>query len=168
MRRSGPGSLLLALVLLTGCGPVRYGFVGGGLPSHIRTVAVLPFDNQTPSPDLQRELHERMRDELQARLGLREASEQRADAIVRGTILRYDTDVPIGFSADPRQATSARRRLQLAVDVEIVDQTTGRTLWQRRNLVADGDYDERAETQGRQRAIEKLVADMIDGAQSQW
>ena len=147
---------------------MRYGFAGGGLPAHIKTVAVLPFDNETPSPDLQRELHERMRREFEARLGLRQASEQRADAIVRGRILRYETDVPISFSADPRQATTARRRLQVAVDVEILDQTTGRTLWQRRGLVADGEYSERAELEGRERALEKLVNDIIEGAQSQW
>lgn len=156
------------MLLVLACGPVRYGFAGGGLPAHIKTVAVLPFDNETPSPDLQRELHERMRREFEARLGLRQASEQRADAIVRGRILRYETDVPISFSADPRQATTARRRLQVAVDVEILDQTTGRTLWQRRGLVADGEYSERAELEGRERALEKLVNDIIEGAQSQW
>lgn len=171
MRPSGllPASLsILLLWALAACGGVRYGFAGGGLPSHIRTVAVLPFENETPSPELQRELHERLRREFEGRLGLRQASEERADALVRGTILRYDTDVPIGFSADPRQATTARRKLQVAVNVEIIDQTTGRTLWQRRNLVADGEYSERAEVEGRQRALEKLVNDVIDGAQSQW
>ena len=156
------------MFVVAACGPVRYGFAGGGLPAHIKTVAVLPFDNETPSPDLQRELHERMRREFEARLGLRQASEQRADALVRGRILRYETDVPISFSADPRQATTARRRLQVAVDVEIVDQTTGRTLWQRRGLVADGEYSERAELEGRERALEKLVNDIVEGAQSQW
>jgi len=52
--------------------------------------------------------------------------------------------------------------------VEILDQTTGKTLWNRRGLVAQGDYDERQEADGRRRAIEKLVRDIIEGAQSQW
>ena len=43
--------------------------------------------------------------------------------MVRGTLLRYDVDVPIGFSADPRQATTARRKLQIAVNVEIAKST---------------------------------------------
>lgn len=155
----------LAILVLGGC---FYGFAGGGLPAHVKTVAVLPFDNETTSPELQRELFELMRRELQGRLGLREASESRADAVIRGTIRRYETDVPIGFSADPAQATSARRKLQIAVDVEIVDQTTGRTLWERKGLTADADYAERAEVQGRRQAIERLVRDMVEGAQSQW
>jgi hypothetical protein len=164
MRRSGV--LSLVLLLTVGCWP--YGFVGGGLPSHIKTVAVLPFDNETPVPELQREIFELMRRQLQGRLGVRDASEARADAVVRGKILRYDADVPVGFSADPQQATTARRKLQIIVDVEIVDQTTGRTLWQRRALTADADYSERGEASGRRQAIERLVNDVIEGAQSQW
>jgi hypothetical protein len=160
------GAFSLVVLLLGACWP--YGFAGGGLPQHIRTVAVLPFDNETTSPELPRELFEEMRRTLQNRLGLRDAPESRADAIVRGTILRYDTDVPVGFSADPAQATTARRRLQVTVDVEIVDQTTGRTLWERRGLTADGEYSERGELQGRRQAVEKLVNDVVEGAQSQW
>jgi len=60
------------------------------------------------------------------------------------------------------------RVVGFAVDVEILDQTTGKTLWNRRGLVAQGDYDERQEAEGRRRAIEKLVRDIIEGAQSQW
>ena len=145
-----------------------YGFAGGGLPDHIDTVAVLPFDNDTPVSVIPRELLDALRPDIEARLGLRSVAEARADAIVRGRIVRYDPDIPIAYSADPNQQTAARRRLELAVDVEILDQTTGKTLWQRRGLVAQGDYDERQEDDGRRRAIEQLVRDIIEGAQSQW
>ena len=170
MRRSGLASILPALLLIfTACiGGVRYGFAGGGLPAHIRTVAVMPFENRTTLPDLTSEIHELLRSELDRRLGLRPAPEQRADALLTGVILRYDADVPIGFSADPRQANTARRKLQIAVDISIVDQTTGRTLWERRNLVVDGEYAERADAEGRQRALEQLINQIIEGAQSQW
>lgn len=171
MRRSGPGSLLLvaALACLLGvaaCWP--YGFAGGGFPTNIRTVAVLPFDNQTTSSDVQREVLDALRRGVESRLGLREAAEARADAVVRGTIQRYETDVPVGYSADPRQATSARRMLQLTVDIEIVDQGTGKPLWQRRGLTAQGEYEEGAEADGRRLAIQRLVNEVIEGAQSQW
>lgn len=167
MRRSGVRSLAVpALVaLLGGC---LYGFAGGGLPKHIRTVAILPFENETASAEVQRELFEQMRRDLQGRLGLRDASESRADAIVRGTITRYDADVPIAYSASRSQTTSARRKLQIAVDVEIVDQTTGRVLWTRKGLTAEGEYAERAEGAGRRLALQKIVSDMVEGAQSQW
>jgi len=165
MLRSGLASLALAL---TAAGCLPYGFAGGGLPAHIRTVAVLPFENETSQPEIQRDLAVVLRRGVESRLGLRDASPERANAVVRGTILRYDADVPIAFSGDPSQATSARRKLQIAVDVEIVDQTTGRTLWERRSLVAEGEYNEGNEPDGRRMALEKLVNDVIEGAQSQW
>ena len=128
----------------------------------------MPFDNQTAAPELQSELLENMREQLQRRLGVRDASETRADAIVRGKIVGYDADVPVAYSADPRQAISARRKLQITVDVEILDQTSGKILWQRKGLRAEGEYAERAEPAGRKLAIEKIVNDIVEGAQSQW
>lgn len=161
-------SLLLVLVLaLSACG-IRYGFSEGAFPAHVKTMAVLPFENETSATELQAELFESMRRKLQQRLGVRDAPQQTADAIVRGAIRGYDADVPVGFSADPRQAVSARRRLQITVDVEILDQTTGKTLWSRKGLQGQGEYAERAELEGRRQAIDKIVNDIIEGAQSQW
>lgn len=166
MHRSGLRSVLL--VLLLGLSSCAYGFAGGGLPPHVKTVAVLPFENETASPELQRELHEALRDQLRSRLGVRDASEAQADAVVRGTIRAYDVDVPIAYAADPTESVSARRRLQLTVDVSIVDQTNGQVLFQRNGLRGDGDYAERAEAEGRRAAITKIINDIVEGAQSQW
>lgn len=156
---------LLFTVTLTGC---LYGFAGGGLPTHIRTVAVMPFDNETATPELPRELQEALRQGMQARLGLRDAPEERASAVVRGTITRYELDIPVGFSANPNQATSARRRLRVLVDIEIVDQVTGKVLWQKTGVSAEGEYADRGEAEGRKQAIERIVTEIIEGAQSQW
>ena len=164
-RRSGIASLLLPL-LLSGCLYTLSG--GGGMPKHIRTVAVIPFENETAAPELTGELHQALRKEMADRLGLRDATEQRANAVVRGKITTYEVDVPVAFSADPTRATSARRRLKLSVDVEIVDQTTGRVLYQRNGISAEGDYAEREEAAGRRQAIQRVIGDIIDGAQSQW
>ena len=167
MRRFGIPELLFALALASGCG-VRYGFTGGGLPAHIRAMAVLPFENETASADLQRELFELLRRDLRNRLGVREGAEATADAVVRGTIKTYDVDIPVGFSADPQQAVTARRKLQVILDIEIVDQSNNRVLWQRRGLRAEGEYAESAEVDGRRAALQKIVSDIVEGAQSQW
>jgi hypothetical protein len=164
MRRSGVVSLLL--LVLTGC---LYTFSGGsGLPGHIRTVAVLPFENETANPDVPNELHQELREAFRSRLGLREAPEGRANAVVSGRITKYEPDVAVGFSADPARATTARRRVQIAIDVEVFDPANGRSLFKRQGLMAEGEYDERAEAAGRRQAIERLINDIIDGAQSQW
>lgn len=167
MHRSGIRSLLFLGLLLAGCS-FPYSFAGGGLPSHVKSMAVMPFENETAAPELQRELHEVLRRELRGRLGVRDAAEQTADAVVRGTIRAYDVDVPVAYSADPNQSVTARRKLQITIDIEIVDQTNGRVLWQRTGLRGDGDYAERAEAEGRRAAINKIVNDIVEGAQSQW
>ncbi len=170
MRPSGARSastlLLLGIaLLLSGC---VYGFAGGGLPPTVRSIAVIPFENQTSSAELQQEFMTRLRRELRSRLGVREAGEAQASAIVRGSITRYEPDIPIAFSADRTQSVAARRKLMLTVDIEIYDQVGGRVLWARKGMTAEGEYAERAETEGRRQAIEKLVNDVIEGAQSQW
>jgi hypothetical protein len=164
MRRSG----VISVVLLAMMGCMPYGFSGGGLPSHIRTVAVLPFENLTSVPEVQQELALALRKELRDRLGLREAAESRASAVVRGTIQRYEADIPIGYSATNKAQTSARRQLEISVDVEMIDQVTGKALWERKGLIKDGQYEERAEESGRRQAIERIVNEIIQGAQSQW
>lgn len=157
---------VLSLLVLAGCFYSLAG--GGGLPKHIKTVAVLPFENETANPEIATELNLELRRELESRLGLREAPEGRAQALVSGAVVRYEPDVPVGYSAAPGRATTARRRVQIAIDVRVVDQTTGKTLFERKGLSAEGEYAERAEPTGRRQAIQRLVADIIEGAQSQW
>lgn len=160
---------ITATLLLTGCRSfLGYGFSGGGIPSNLKTVAILPFDNETSSSDLQRELTDALREALEKRLGLRTATEEKADAIVRGKITRYDLDIPVAISADRSQAATGRRRLAVAVDIEFVVQSDGKPLWKRSGLVAEGEYAERGEANGRKQAIDRIVADVIEGAQSQW
>ncbi|MES2180233.1 MAG: DUF4136 domain-containing protein [Gemmatimonadota bacterium] len=167
MRVSFRALALTASLAVAGCIP-GYGFAGGGLPSHVRTLAIQPFDNETPTPELQKEIFEAMRKELQPRLGVRDAPQEKADAVVRGVVRNYDADVPVGYSANPQQAVTSRRRLQITLDIQIIDQTTGKTLWEKKGLRAEGDYAERDEVGGRREAIKRVVNDIVEGAQSQW
>ena len=161
LSRNGVSALAVAV---SGC---LYGFAGGGLPN-IKTVAILPFDNQTAEPALTKEVNDAVLEAFQSRLGLRLAGESNADAVVRGKVIRYDPDVTVAYQAGPRITDVTQRQVQITIDVEIVDQTTGKTLWQRKGLRAEGEYAERAEPDGRKQAIEKIVTDIVEGAQSQW
>jgi hypothetical protein len=172
IRRSGRSRRLASLCALLLLAPTacitRYGFVGGGLPSHIRTLAIVPFDNETSSPDLPRELYDAMRRDFQPRLGVRDAAQDRADALVRGIVRTYVVGMPIGISADEQQSLTSRRRLQIVLDVQIVDQTNNKTIFERKSLRAEAEYSESDEPAGRREAIKRLVNDMVEGAQSQW
>lgn len=165
MRRFGGLIVSAAVVLSTGC---FYHFAGGGLPPHIHTIAIGAFDNQTASPEIPKELYDQMHRELQRRLGVRDAPTDRADAVVRGVIQSYDADVPVGFSATSAQAASARRHLEITIEIEIVDQSNGRVLYTNKALRQGADYDERGEANGRQEAITKMVQQIVEGVQSNW
>src|ERR1700761_7228551 len=161
------GRLIGSLFILLSAGCI-YGFAGGGLPQNVRTVALSTFDNQTPSPDLPKELYDEMHKALQSKLGLRDAPADHADALVKGVISSYDADVPIAFSANPQQAVSARRRLQVTIEIEIVDQSSGKVLFQAKALRQEADYDERGEPKGRADAITKIVQEIVTGVQGNW
>jgi len=163
-RRYGGVGASVVCVLLAAC---LYRFSGGGLPD-IKTVAILPFDNETPQPVLTKEVNDAITEAIQGRLGLRPAAESNADAVVRGRVVRYDPDVPLAFQPGVGTANVTKRQVQLTVDVDIVNQKTGKSLWQRQGLSVVGEYVPPAETDGRKIALQKLVNEIVDGAQSQW
>lgn len=166
-RRRWLGTLLGAAgaATLAGC----YGFTGGGgLPRNLKTVAIQPFDNQTATPELQREIFEQLRAVMRDRLNLREAPESRADLVVTGTIVTYDVDLPLGASADGRQTSSNRRRLQIVIDIQIIEVATTRALLTKKGLSREGQYAEGGETTGRKNALESIMSDIVEGVQSQW
>jgi hypothetical protein len=167
-----PGLVRLLLSLsLTTLGGCLYGFTGGGLPAGIKTVAVLPFENQTAEPTLTQEITRAVKEAVESRLGLRAAGEEQADALVRGTITRYEPDVPLAITGASGTTSNrvevTNRMVQITVNVEILDQREGKTLWTRSSLTVSGEYTTQ-EVEGRRKALDKLITDIVDGAQSQW
>jgi hypothetical protein len=160
--------LFAPLLLIAGLNGCLYGFAGGGLPPAVKTVALLPFDNQTAEPTLTQEVGNSVREALQQRLGLRQASANQADAVVRGSIVRYEPDLPVQYTGTEGTVSVTRRLVQITVSVEILDQKQGKPIWQRSGLIVEGDYDPGQEAQGRARALDKLVTNIVEGAQSQW
>ena len=155
----------LSVLTLTGC---LYGFAGGGLPPSVKTVAVLPFDNQTPEPTLTQEISRAVREAVEQRLGLRQSAEPQADAVVRGSITRYEPDLPVAYVGGDTVVNVTRREVQITVSVEILDQKQGKSLWQRYGLTVRGVYESGNEREGRRKALDDLVVNIVEGAQSQW
>jgi len=147
-----------------------YKFSGGGLPSSIRTVAVLPFDNLTPEPALTQEITLAVREAVERRLGLRQSGEDQADALVTGTVRRYEPDLPVAYTGNPadNRTEVTKRMVQITLDVKIMDQKENKVLWERLSLTVQGEYNPNEELKGRRVALEKLITDIVDGAQSQW
>ncbi len=160
--------LLACSLPLSGC---LYSFrAGTGFPAHIRTLAVLPFENETTRFELTQELHQVLLQELPRSLGIRPSSEEVADAVVRGTIANYTTSSPLYRSAQAGGAAEvAVRQVSVMIRVEIVDLVDNVILWDSQSLSGRGDFLEaQIEDVGRVEAIEQLVQQIVDGAQSNW
>ena len=165
-RRTIGAAASVALLLSGAC---LYGFAGGGFAPHLKTVAILPFDNLTADPGMTFLVSEAVRDALERRLGLRVAAEATADALVRGRVVRYEPGIALAVqSGTDGNFQVNKRQLQLVVDIELIDQKEGKTVWQRQGLSVIGEYNEGQELDGRRIALEKLTNEIVDGAQSQW
>ena len=140
IRRSG----VVSLLLLAGC---LSRFTGGGLPGHIQTVAVIPFENQTASAEL-RASCPRARSCIAARASRRIRAGPTRSFAARSPSTSQTCRSP---SAPIQSGHDRAPTLQITVDIEIVDQTTGKTIWERKGLSAEGEYAERAEPTGRHR-----------------
>ncbi|MDA0329999.1 MAG: LptE family protein [Gemmatimonadetes bacterium] len=155
-------------VFVTGC---NYSFRAGSFPPpHIRTVAIEPFDNETARFELSAELYDQMLRNLPGALGIRTAGADVADAIVHGSINRYDVVAPNYRAGQPGQAAQVlQRQVNISVSVQIIDLVQNVILWESSNVTALGEFPEGApEDGGRARAIELLVQAIVDGAQSNW
>lgn len=161
-------TVLLAVVL----GACNYTFqAGAGLPPHVRTLAVVPFENETGRFEVTQEVYNALLEELPRSFGVRTAGEEHADAVVSGTIRNYAVATPsFRPSSDGQRAEVVEREVTLTVEIEIIDQVNNVILWDNRSLSARGQFAEASELEedGRRVAITRLVQAVVDGLQSNW
>jgi hypothetical protein len=169
MRRLLISTYLAVTLAASGC---LYSFRAGSFPPpHIKTIAVAPFENETTRFELSGELYEQLFRNLPRALGIRTAGEDVADAVVRGTIVRYDVVAPnYRAGAEGQPAEVLQRQVSITVRVQIVDLVNNVVLWENQSVMSQGQFLEASETEevGRAQAIELLVQKIVDGAQSNW
>lgn len=159
--------VLLAGLLSAGC----YSFQAGTGLTGVETVAILPFDNTTTRLELTQDVQDILLRELPGSLGLRLAGEDQADVVVRGSITTYDLVAPNYRAGDQGQAAEVlQRQVVLTVNVEILNMIERTVLWSGNSIRAQGEYLEASETEdiGKAEALEALIQQIVDGAQSNW
>jgi hypothetical protein len=170
-RPASASALVLALVwLLSGC----YGFQGGGgFPSSIHTVYIQAFDNQTSQFDLDQQIFAKLIEKLPRALGVRPGGQEIADAIIRGKVVRYDDVAQNYRPADQTTNTDVQvlqHQVTVTISIEVIDAKRKVVIWESQGLSGKGEYVPGAQPDlvGRNLAIENLVQQIVDGAQSQW
>jgi len=163
------GFALLAALAAAGCNYTLQ--AGSGLPPHIATLAVVPFENDTDRFEISQELHQLLLDELPRTLGVRTGGEEFAEAVVSGTVRQYLV-LTDSYRPEPggNRTQVVERQVRVQVAVQVVDRINRVILWENAGLSGEGEYLEAAgsEEAGRQLALERLVQGIVDGLQSNW
>ncbi|MFC1682927.1 LptE family protein [Candidatus Zixiibacteriota bacterium] len=163
-------SLLLSLLgglVLFGCGV--YSFSGSGLPSHIRTVAVPVFDNQTAEYGIKENLSDQVIDALVTDGKLKVVQERDADSVVEGTVVEYQNRAYTFDNSENVQEYIVR----IWVRVAYQDVRNRKAIWEEERMEGWGTYDvsidpPEDEELGRERAIAKLAEDIVDKVVAGW
>lgn len=163
-----PVTAALLVLVPSAC---NYSFQAGSFPPpHVRTLAIEPFENETDRFEVAGELYDELVRSLPGALGVNTAGLDAADAIVRGSVTRYDVQAPnyrAGSGGQPAEVL--QREVRIAIRVEIIDRVENVILWESSSETAEGLFAEGApEEEGRREAIEQLVQAIVDGAQSNW
>lgn len=165
----GSSALLVASLLLAAC---NYGFQGGGgFPPHVRTVFIAPVENETVQFEVDQQVYRAMTERLPRSLGVRIAGERAADAVVRSRITGYE-DVAQNYRPGQQQGSVeiVQNQVQIRLSIQIIDVRRNEILYESTGITGRGEYrpDQQNEEVARVRAIELLIQQIIDGAQSQW
>lgn len=168
-RRVARLAVLTILIGAAGC----YGFTGGGgFPDHIETLYIAPFDNETAQFELEQQLFSMLVDRLPGQLGIRLAGESTADAILRGRITRYGDAAQNVRASDSQfdRPEVLAHEIQVGIAAELIDVRQNIILWETSGLAGRGVYRPESESDqiAQTEAIENLVDQILDAAQSQW
>jgi hypothetical protein len=153
---------------MAGC---LYSFqAGAGLPAHVRTVAVVPFDNNSDRFDLAQEVYEAILRDVPRAFGVRVGAEDSADVVIRGVVRRYSVDAPSYRPSPGGGAEVLERAVNIGVEIQVLDMVERTILWENRSLTTRGVFLEGTEREedGRILAVEQIVRDLINGLQTNW
>lgn len=155
-------------LVLSGC---LYSFSGGGgLPSHVETMYVPPVENETTRFQLTERVTQGLLEAVRGRLGAQVAAEQASDAVIRVTLTNFSDQAMSFEGREGEGAQVFQRRVSIAASAEIYDRVNDRAIWSSSSLRATGEYAPEEENQevAIDLAIENLIQNIVDGAQSQW
>lgn len=144
LRLAGPLALVAGLLALGGCGYHLAGHAHA-LPPDVKVIAVPGFRNQTLTPRLSQMLTAAVVRQLLAQSSYRIQSRRAgSDAVLEGTVLSLHT-TPVTFDPSTGRVSTVEVRLELRI--RMIDQTTGRALYQADDLVFRDQYQVSAQAQ---------------------
>lgn len=156
-------AMLLVGLALSGCG---YSLTTR-LPSHIKTVAVPTFRNETLEYGLDEEITQAVIEQFTQDNNLRVVSENMADAAVYGVVTAYKRRVA-GFTAEE---IANEYEVAIIINVSVRDRVKNKELWSEEGMARTTNYfvnQVESERQGRQPAVQQIAEDVVSRTVQGW
>ncbi|MBN2037054.1 MAG: LptE family protein [Chitinispirillaceae bacterium] len=155
------------LVVLGWCGCL-YTFSGSTLPSHLKTVEVPLFADQSLEPTIADEITRELSREIVTG-NLLKVVERDGNAVINGTVTAYANE-PYTFGASAtRQVAVEQYVVRITVEVEFMDNKKGEPIY-KGQVTGEGIYDlaNQTEQDGKQAAIKELVQRIMANSVQGW
>lgn len=144
------------------CG--HYSFTGAGLPG-VKTIAIPLFENQTEEYGIREELTNKLVLAFVQDNTLKVTNERIADAVLRGTILKYQKDAYTFDGNENVKEYIARIYVKIIVE----DKKHNKNIWEEDNLQGWGTFPaDSSEAYGKSEAIDKLTEDILNRTVKGW
>ena len=159
-------AVLVAALLFAGCG--IYTFSGSSLPSHLKTVDIPLFENQSMEPDIAEEITQELNTQILSGNLLRIVQSE-GDATVAGSITSYLHE-PYTFGASAtRQVAVDQYIVKITANVDFTDNVKNVPLFEG-SITGEGIYDFQKETEetGREKAIKDIVQRILQSSLQSW
>ncbi|MGM0381460.1 MAG: LPS assembly lipoprotein LptE [bacterium] len=157
-------SCFLILFLLAGC-------AGGShsIPTNVRDLAVVPFDNSSAEPGLENILTDEIIQQLLAEGQLNLVKPEEADVILRGNIDRYRR-IPMIY--DERDRVQ-QYRVRVEINYKLIDPATDRALRTFEDIYRQSTYSEvvppiETEYDAQERVLFQLARDVVTSVVEGW
>ena len=154
--------LSFSLILLS-CGVYTFSPSAIG---DIKSIAVPLFDNQTTESGLRELLTDQLSQAYVSDNTIKIASQTQADGIVKGSVTNYVREAYTYTQAE----VVSQYKCTITVSVEFTNRRSGKVIWAEKGLSNWGLYDSDTESEdiGKQRAVTKLVEDIVNKTVKGW
>lgn len=149
-----------------GCG--IYTFSGSTLPSHLKTVDVPLFENQSMEPDIADEITRELNRQILADNLLRIVS-QEGDATISGSVSSYQHEPYTYGVSSARQVDVEQYIVKITAKVTFRDNVKNVSLFDG-SITGEGIYDFQKETEdaGREKALKDIVRRILQSSLQSW
>ncbi len=154
------------ITILGGCN--IYSFSNSALPSHLKTIDIPLFANNSLEPNIADEITQELNIQVTNKGQLKIAN-GKGDASISGSVTYYE-NVPYSYGATAaREVNVDQYIVKITAEVEFLDNIKGSELF-KGTVTGEGIYDSKTEDErvGKEKAVKDIVARILEKSIQSW